>query len=794
MNSRPPYRLLLLTSFLSLWQGVGGQSYTIDTVGLSITPSETVESGRVVILRCVVSVSHDSTLQLTHGFQFIRYDVPVYSLDTKDTSVSYRLSPARAADSGTYECQVTVKEKSKTSSSQKLTVTGLQTPELHLNKVQPFEHEEITATCSAPEEKGSLLFYFYQESRNGDVKKIKQLESSGNSSETKLVFGQVGDSHLYCNYKIPTLSEAGNSNNSNKVQVIVKALHITPTMNVLPSQNVYEGDIIEVYCKETTKLKDVYVFLTKDRKVLKKAVNTLSHRFRVRLEDSGELVCKAEWSSTQKETSKKLIVKELFSPPRLTIQPLDAFEGQRFSLTCSVPTYSQTISNETIQFSIYKDHVLMRKGKTYSAVAHPSLNGNYTCLAEVKTNGHILPKESPTLVFEVKVPVSPPVLSVVGGRMVLGKPFLLLCRSKNGSLPITYTLQGLSRKAEVRVVSRPGDQAVFNTTAIYKSSDMKNFLCMAKNNDFTAQKRSSGEQLLRTTNITEPVSKPELTLYPNSGDVSEGQELTLVCSVQKGTAPITYTWFHSKRKEPLGFQTIPEMKGMYSINKVRAEHKGDYYCESSNSANDVKRSFTITITVNLAGWKKGLIAVVCILITLVIIAFVIKKCLLPLRRSRTSELSVKSASSKVERLSLTMAEVNEPVNATPGVMGRSVWSEHVSGSESDDQNSAASPEEPETQYTEVRIRQLDPSPAVPPKRDTDTVYSEVRNLKQGAPEEADGGTVEYAQLNHDIGQQNAHWNHDNPADHSVQNEHGDDGEIIDVVNDDDCTQHPPPDC
>lgn len=92
-------------------------------------------------------------------------------------------------------------------------------------------------------------------------------------------------------------------------------------------------------------------------------------------------------------------------------------------------------------------------------------------------------------------------LSVVGDRLVLGKSFLLLCHSESGSLPITYTLYGPGREPDVKVVSRPGDQAIFITQAIQKSSDILTFLCHARNNAINPPMISSGQQLQRATNI-----------------------------------------------------------------------------------------------------------------------------------------------------------------------------------------------------------------------------------------------------------------------------------------------------
>lgn len=80
-------------------------------------------------------------------------------------------------------------------------------------------------------------------------------------------------------------------------------------MNVLPSSDVYEGDILEVVCKVESPLKNVEVYLTMDKKILKQAPVSLNHRFIASVEHSGELVCKAEWGNVQKETYHTIRVK-----------------------------------------------------------------------------------------------------------------------------------------------------------------------------------------------------------------------------------------------------------------------------------------------------------------------------------------------------------------------------------------------------------------------------------------------------------------------------------------------------
>lgn len=84
--------------------------------------------------------------------------------------------------------------------------------------------------------------------------------------------------------------------------------------------------------------------------------------------------------------------------------------------------------------------------------------------------------------FSRPVPLSKPVLSVVGGTLVLGKPFQLLCHSSSGTLPIAYTLHSPNRLSARETVTTPAERAVFNISAIHSSASIKNFLCRANNN------------------------------------------------------------------------------------------------------------------------------------------------------------------------------------------------------------------------------------------------------------------------------------------------------------------------
>lgn len=101
--------------------------FIIDGVKLTIEPGRAVESGTPVTLRCQVSVSSQKgiSLSLRNTFKIIQNGITVYSNTTTKDTLLYELNPARAADSGGYECEVTVNDKTKNSAEEKLIITGM---------------------------------------------------------------------------------------------------------------------------------------------------------------------------------------------------------------------------------------------------------------------------------------------------------------------------------------------------------------------------------------------------------------------------------------------------------------------------------------------------------------------------------------------------------------------------------------------------------------------------------------------------------------------------------------------
>ncbi|XP_016419351.1 platelet endothelial cell adhesion molecule-like [Sinocyclocheilus rhinocerous] len=305
-----------------------------------------------------------------------------------------------------------------------------------------------------------------------------------------------------------------------------------------------------------------------------------------------------------------------------------------------------------------------------------------------------------------------------------------------------YNKQKMSNILSLRVTA---DRAIFNITSISFPEEIYSFRCQASNHVPSFSKTS---EPLRAPVIV-PVSRPDLE--PKEVTVTEGSDLILICSVHQGTYPITFTWYYNRVKLPSSTQEVRSLEGSYVVKAIEQNQRGDYYCEASNYAIETKKSYPARIGVSLALWKKALIGVFCILLLVaivIVLTVLLKKLSNPRRKKQATELSVKPSRPKSGdpmRISLTLdIEDNTALNGTPCVMGRNVWSENVSGSDSDNHTD----EDSEL----VHPQEVDPRGDVPVKKTTEPEYSvqhtEVQVSTPGVSEQAEGqAALEYAQLN-----------------------------------------------
>ncbi|KAM8879049.1 platelet endothelial cell adhesion molecule isoform 3-T3 [Spinachia spinachia] len=655
--------LLLLTSALLSSHFHPGsvvkaqRSFTIKDIALFIEPSSNVSRDTNVILRCQANVSSFGHEALSREYTIYKDGNTVY---TKTSSSSedllYRLSEVRISNTGKYSCKINIEGTEMTSGARKLTVTGLSKPVLHINKGVVTEGEEITARCTAHGETGSIFFYFYDDSTEIEERKV-----NSNQAEVTLRFSSAGIHRIHCAYTVLVTADSFKSKESNAVTVSVKEIPVAVVLEILPHSKIYEGDELFISCtvqNPQPTYEGVHLYLSQGNQLLSRGDTKVNHSSIALANDIRDFECRLQMGGVVRSDTGTISVTELFSVPTLTISPAEVFQREYITLTCkSESSAPERLDQEELTYALDPPgSLLVSEGPgIFSGNALP-YDFNYTCVARAKG----IEKHSEALALRPKVPVTTPKISVVG-RVVLGKPFQILCQSDIGSLPINYTLLKGYDQLSTAAVTQPFQQALF-TVSVDRPDEVSKFMCEAKNSHREAP-------LSRRLNATaiEPLSRPILTVIPDVAEISEEDQLLLICGV-RGTPPVTFKWYRVGTEQPLSTTTSNNNNTDYQVHSLSKEHSGVYYCEAVNYANNVVRSERVTIEVRLALWKKLVIGGSCLL-ALFVLVVVSVLCFRSKRgkREAAAELSVKPASPKSDdSLTVTLTHDTEVYNAATG--------------------------------------------------------------------------------------------------------------------------------
>ncbi|CAI5679064.1 unnamed protein product [Oreochromis niloticus] len=699
------------------------QEFKIQSVKLIIEPRNDVTAGTNVTLRCQATVSTSTEKGPIREYTILKNDKIVYTktIGSSEDFV-YQLHNARVFSTGLYQCKLDIQGDTKLSKAQRLNVQGLSQPVLHLEMNVVNEGEEVQATCIAPGEIGSFIFFFFD-----NDEQMSRVEGLSNQAKTTFRLSSGGIHKIHCSYKIRTAEDTFPSTKSNNVTVSVKELSITPVLKISPDSTIYEGDHLNISCSAQnfhSSSEGYKLFLSQGTKLLRTGNSTINHNMVAvpKVSEALTFDCRVEMRNVEKYTKKTISVVELFSVPSLTMFPTEIFQGEIMTLTCNSERFaSQRINREDLEYTLYPSKNLPSSGKPGVFNVKALQNDfNYTCSAEAKG----IKKDSKTLMIRPKVHVSALKISIED-KVILKKSITILCQS-NGSLPINYTLFKDNVQVGTKVIRERNRQAVF-MDVINKPGEIQ-YRCEAKNS-LHSNKTGSSQHL--SVNVIVPLSLMTLTVIPTPLEISEGEDLRFICSVN-GTGPVTFKWYRTGSVVPLQTNTTTETYSSFVIKPVSKNDSDKYYCEASNGANKV-RSENVDVQVLMALWKKMLIIVACLLLlsVLLLVASMLYIKSKRDRREAAAELSVKPSSPKSDDpLTVNLTHDTDVYNAATVKVDRaevSVWSKRKPETESDDEISKMS-NEPNVEYTEVvHARSTDPD--------------------RGAADPPDYGSVEYAELN-----------------------------------------------
>ncbi|XP_068851174.1 Fc receptor-like protein 2 [Aphelocoma coerulescens] len=288
------------------------------------------------------------------------------------------------------------------------------------------------------------------------------------------------------------------------------------------------------------------------------------------LQDSGHYRCRGSvysevsqwWKDSESApvtvTVHALHVQLLEGPPKPT-------EGSPLNFSC-LSTHSPLRPRALLLHLFYQDGRLVGGPQGSPQLLLPAVgvshSGNYSC--EVRSEQGAVRKSSARLRVTVRrVPLSGVSVSAQppGGQVAMGDRLVLSCAVATGTGPLSFSwhrgdswaLLGTGSRLELRHV---GD------------NDSGHYQCRASNGDSVA------ESVPLNVTVLVPVANATISPGALAQPVCAGDPVTLRCSVQVGSAPVTFTWLHNGREVARG--------PLLELRDVHVGHSGTYQCVATN--------------------------------------------------------------------------------------------------------------------------------------------------------------------------------------------------------------------
>ncbi|XP_063032230.1 Fc receptor-like protein 3 [Melospiza melodia melodia] len=285
----------------------------------------------------------------------------------------------------------------------------------------------------------------------------------------------------------------------------------------------------------------------------------------LQLQNSGRYRCEGLVGSWQSRSAPVTVtVHELFSVPELE-GPRELTEGSPLTLSC-LSTPSPLRPRAPLLYVFYQDGQVVGGPQESPQVLVPAVrvshSGHYGC--EVHSQGGSVRKSSNRLRITVcRVPPSGVSLSAQppGGQVALGDSLVLSCAVAIGTGPLSFywnregsgALLGTGPHLELRHI---GD------------NDSGQYRCRVSDGNSVAE-----SDPLNVT-VLVPVANATISHRPLTHQVRAGDNVTLRCSVQVGSAPVTFTWLHNGQEVAQG--------PLLELRDIDAGHSGTYQCVATN--------------------------------------------------------------------------------------------------------------------------------------------------------------------------------------------------------------------
>ncbi|XP_036306837.1 platelet endothelial cell adhesion molecule isoform X10 [Pipistrellus kuhlii] len=429
-------RVLLVLLLCSSLEGQEN-SFTINSVHMVILPKQEVQNGENLTLQCVVDISTTSHVRPQHQVLFYKDDEQFHNVSSMKSTESYFIPQARVYNAGIYKCTVILNNKMKTTSEYEVTVRGVSSPRVTLDKKEAIEGGVVIVNCSVPNEKAPVHFTIEKVELDTRVPKQKREKNSQHQNFVMLDFTvEEQDRMIYflCQASIISGKHLETSETTKSDLVTVRESFSNPQFHVSPAGMITEGDQLHIRCTiQVTHMAQVFpeIIIQRDKTIVghSKQGNEATYSVMATMKENGNYTCKVETSQISKVSSIVVNITELFPKPKLESSATHLDQGDILNLWCSIP------GAPGVDFAIQKGGMDVSQAQNFTRIASKWDSGSYTCLASM---GKVI-KRSNEVLITVCAPVVEVKLAILNNKQVeSGADLVLRCFVNKASGPITY--------------------------------------------------------------------------------------------------------------------------------------------------------------------------------------------------------------------------------------------------------------------------------------------------------------------------------------------------------------------
>ncbi|XP_021780855.2 Fc receptor-like protein 3 isoform X2 [Papio anubis] len=292
----------------------------------------------------------------------------------------------------------------------------------------------------------------------------------------------------------------------------------------------------------------------------------------IQIRESGNYQCKTRGSSLSDAVHVE------FSHDSLILQASHpVFEGDNVTLRC------QGKENEKAREKVYyKDGKQLPNSYNLDFITVNSVsrdNSKYHCTATCTILSIVsIKRNSKPLNIQVQELFLHPVLRVSSSTPIEGSPMTLICETQLSPQRPEVQLQFSFFRDSQTLGSGWSTSPELQIPAMW-TEDSGSYWCETETVTHNIRKRSLTSQI-RVQRV--PVSNVNLEIQPTRGQLIEGENMVLICSVAQGSGTVTFSWHKEGRVRSLGRKTQRSLLAELHVLMVKESDAGRYYCAADN--------------------------------------------------------------------------------------------------------------------------------------------------------------------------------------------------------------------